>query len=101
MSKLQIINKTLEEVFDESQNIINKMGLNITYSNLEEGLIEAVDSSFWYGFKDDMIIRIEKLISDEIKIDIRSASRIGKSDFGVNSMRIKEFFKYLNSTLKY
>ena len=76
------------------------MGLKITYSNLEEGLIEAVDSSFWYGFKDDIIIRIEKLISDEIKVDVRSASRIGKSDFGVNSMRIKDFYQRLEFNLK-
>jgi hypothetical protein len=96
----QVINKTLAEVFDASQNIINEMGLKITYSNLEEGLIEAVDSSFWYGFKDDTIIRIEKLISDEIKVDVRSASRIGKSDFGINSMRIKDFYQRLEFNLK-
>ena len=96
----QVINKTLAEVFDVSQNSINEMGLKITYSNLEEGLIEAVDSSFWYGFKDDIIIRIEKLISDEIKVDVRSASRIGKSDFGVNSMRIKDFYQRLEFNLK-
>ena len=96
----QVINKTLAEVFDVSQNIINEMGLKITYSNLEEGLIEAVDSSFWYGFKDDIIIRIEKLISDEIKVDVRSASRIGKSDFGINSMRIKDFYQRLEFNLK-
>ena len=96
----QVINKTLAEVFNASQNIINEMGLKITYSNLEEGLIEAVDSSFWYGFKDDIIIRIEKLISDEIKVDVRSASRIGKSDFGVNSMRIKDFYQRLEFNLK-
>ena len=97
---LQVINKTLAEVFDVSQNSINEMGLKITYSNLEEGLIEAVDSSFWYGFKDDIIIRIEKLISDEIKVDVRSASRIGKSDFGINSMRIKDFYQRLEFNLK-
>ena len=96
----QVINKTLAEVFNASQNIINEMGLKITYSNLEEGLIEAVDSSFWYGFKDDIIIRIEKLISDEIKVDVRSASRIGKSDFGINSMRIKDFYQRLEFNLK-
>ena len=100
IASFQVIDKTLVEVFDASQNIINEMGLKITYSNLEEGLIEAVDSSFWYGFKDDTIIRIEKLISDEIKVDVRSASRIGKSDFGINSMRIKDFYQRLEFNLK-
>ena len=97
---LLINNKTVLEIFDVSQNVLNNMGLNITYSSLEEGLIEAVDSSFWYGFKDDIIIRIEKLITDEIKIDIRSASRTGKSDFGVNSIRIRGFIDKISSKLK-
>ena len=97
---LLINNKTLVEIFDESQIILNNMGLEIIYSNQEEGLIEAVHSSFWYGFKDDIIIRIEKLISDEIKIDVRSASRTGISDFGVNSLRIKDFLEKLSSNLK-
>ena len=97
---LQINNKTLIEVFKASQNVLNNMGLRITYSNLEEGLIEAVDSSFWYGFKDDIIIRIERLISDDIKVDIRSASRTGKSDFGVNSIRIRGILKKISSDLE-
>jgi len=97
---LQVSNKTLIEVFNASSNTLKSMNLTITYSNLEEGYLEAVDSSFWYGFKDDIIIRIEKLISDEIKIDIRSASRTGKSDFGVNSLRIRDFFEKLSASLK-
>ena len=97
---LQINNKTLLETFKASENALNNMGLKITYSNLEEGLIEAVESSFWYGYKDDIIIRIERLISDDIKIDIRSASRIGKSDFGVNSIRIKAVLEKISSNLK-
>ena len=97
---LLINNKTLEEIFDLSHITLINMGLKVTYSNLEEGLIEAVDNSFWYGFKDDIIIRIEKLISDEIKIDIRSASRTGKSDFGVNSIRIKDVLDKISSNLK-
>jgi hypothetical protein len=97
---LQISNKSLLEVFEKSQEVLLKMGLEITYSNLSEGIIEGVDTSFWYGFKDDVIIRIEKLISDEINIDVRSASRVGKSDFGVNSMRIRNFYDNLKLNLK-
>jgi uncharacterized protein (DUF1499 family) len=99
ISSLLINNKTHKEVFNVSKNIIIDMGLNITYSNLEEGFIEAVDKSFWYGFEDDIIIRIEKLISDDIKVDARSASRKGRSDFGINSKRITNFLKKLNKKL--
>ena len=75
------------------------MGLEITYENLEEGTIEAVEKSFWYGFKDDLIIRIEELISTNILINVRSASRVGRSDFGKNSKRIKSYFILLKLEL--
>ena len=75
------------------------MGLEITYENLEEGAIEADEKSFWYGYKDDLIIRIEELISSNILINARSASRVGRSDFGKNSKRIKSYFILLKSEL--
>ena len=91
LRSLYIYESSIEEVFAKSIFILESMNLEIVYRNLDEGIIEAVDQSFWYGFKDDFIVRIEKLISENIKIDVRSASRLGKSDFGKNYMRIKEF----------
>ena len=84
----------IEEIFNKSIFVFTKMNINITYQNLEEGIIEGEAVSFWYGFKDDFIVRIEKLISDDIKIDIRSASRSGRSDFGKNYDRILQFISY-------
>lgn len=83
---------TKEQVFNKSLITLKNMGIAITYENLEEGVIEGLEKSFWYGFKDDMIIRIEELISGDILINVRSASRTGRSDFGKNSQRIKSYF---------
>tara|TARA_B100000686_G_scaffold355016_1_gene469076 strand:+ start:120 stop:866 length:747 start_codon:yes stop_codon:yes gene_type:complete len=94
LDSLYINKSNVEEVFNKSIDILESMNLNITYKNLDEGIIEATAVSFWYEFKDDLIVRIEKLISDDIKIDVRSASRVGKSDFGKNYERIKEFLSY-------
>ena len=94
LKSLYIKNSNVEEVFKKSINVLELMNLNITYKNMNEGIIEATDVSFWYGFKDDLIVRIEILISEDIKLDVRSASRIGKSDFGKNYERIKEFLSY-------
>jgi len=99
LSPLLINNKTKDQVFSESLKITISMGLVVTYNNLEEGIIEAVDTSFWYGFKDDMIIRIEQLISDDIIVDVRSASRVGRSDFGKNVIRIRDFLEKLNNNI--
>ena len=92
LSPLILSDVSKEEVFNKSLNILKTMGLEITYENFEEGTIEALEKSFWYGFTDDMIIRIEKLITNDIIINVRSASRIGRSDFGKNSKRIKSYF---------
>ena len=49
--------------------------------------IEAVAVSGWYGFKDDVGIRITP-IEGATRIDIRSVSRAGLSDLGANSKRV-------------
>jgi uncharacterized protein (DUF1499 family) len=56
------------------------------------GLIEATETSFWYGFKDDVVIRVTG-VDRESRIDIRSKSRVGKSDLGKNAERIRAFQK--------
>lgn len=99
IAPLLLSNVSKELIFNKSLLILRNMGLEITYANLEEGTIEAVEKSFWYGFKDDLIIRIEELISSNILINARSASRVGRSDFGKNSERIKSYFILLKSEL--
>ena len=100
IAPLLMSNVSKELVFNSSLLTLKNMGLEITYENIEEGAIEAVEKSFWYGFKDDLIIRIEELISSNILINARSASRIGRSDFGKNSERIKSYFILLKSELE-
>ncbi|MGB5145826.1 MAG: DUF1499 domain-containing protein, partial [Porticoccaceae bacterium] len=58
----------------------------------DPGRIEATETSFWYGFKDDVVIRIAG-DDRESRIDIRSKSRVGKSDLGKNAERIRAFQK--------
>lgn len=60
----------------------------------KDGRIEAIDRSFLYGFKDEIIIRISA--SDGgARVDLRSRSRIGRIDRGVNAKRIRAFLAAL------
>lgn len=59
--------------------------------NQAEGRIEAMTESLLFGFKDDIVIRITAEGTGS-RIDIRSASRVGVSDLGVNAKRITDFF---------
>jgi uncharacterized protein (DUF1499 family) len=54
------------------------------------GRIEAFDRTFWYGFIDDVVIRITPEGAGS-RIDVRSVSRVGKSDIGTNARRIRAF----------
>ncbi len=71
---------------------------NLVNTDPNTGLIEATDSTLWFGFKDDVVVRVEDKGSERL-VDIRSKSRIGSSDLGKNAERIGTFIKELNKVL--
>jgi hypothetical protein len=52
-----------------------------------EGRVEMVTRSLLLGFRDDIVIRIRS-VNGRSRIDMRSASRYGRQDFGVNARRV-------------
>jgi uncharacterized protein (DUF1499 family) len=60
---------------------------------LAEGRIEATATTRWFGFKDDVVIRIAPSAGNGSRVDIRSVSRVGLSDVGTNTRRIRAFLK--------
>ena len=73
------------------------MGWVIVAAEDASGRIEASDSSRWLGFTDDIVIRIGPSGSGS-RIDLRSSSRQGRSDFGVNAARVKSYLSTLRAT---
>ncbi|MDX1660872.1 MAG: DUF1499 domain-containing protein [Gemmatimonadota bacterium] len=56
----------------------------------DAGRIEATDTTFWFGFEDDVVVRVRP--ADEgSRIDVRSVSRVGRSDVGTNAERIRQY----------
>ena len=53
--------------------------------------IEATDRSFWFGFEDDVVIRITAAGEAGSRVDVRSLSRVGGGDLGVNANRVRAF----------
>jgi len=62
------------------------------------GKIEAVDRTTVLGFTDDIVVRVGGK-DGKAKIDVRSASRYGRHDFGRNAERIRGFLKELHARL--
>lgn len=71
---------------------VKTLGWQISEQDQAAGRIEAMTESLFFGFKDDMVIRITASGTGS-RIDIRSASRVGVSDLGVNAKRITVFFE--------
>ena len=67
----------------------------VTGSDSAAGRIEATATTRWFGFKDDVVIRVTPRGADSAVVDMRSKSRVGKSDVGANAARIRAYFQAL------
>ncbi|XQW83901.1 DUF1499 domain-containing protein [Thalassotalea piscium] len=85
-----ISNLDTKKAFAKAITTANKLGWEIVAMNQTDGIIEAVDTTLLWGFKDDVVIRIEATESGS-KIDLRSISRVGGTDLGANAARITKF----------
>jgi len=79
-------------VYDRALSTAGAMGWRIVAAEPVQGRIEATDTTFWFGFTDDIVIRIVPA-GERTLVDIRSVSRVGKSDVGTNARRIREYLK--------
>jgi uncharacterized protein (DUF1499 family) len=86
------------QVFDAAKSTLASMGLEITDADPAAGRLEAVDTTLLYGFKDDMVVRIQES-PQGTRVDVRSKSRVGRSDLGINAKRIRTFLTKLRSAL--
>jgi fatty-acyl-CoA synthase len=80
---------TPEAAFVAAEEAVKAKGWTVVYSVPSEGRLEATDESFWFGFKDDVIIRV-RTDAAGARVDVRSTSRVGLSDLGANSKRIRD-----------
>lgn len=88
--------------FEMSLQTAQDLGWEIVDSNSDEGRIEATDTTLFFGFKDDVVIRLTPLEGGaSTRIDVRSVSRVGKSDVGANAARIRKFLGKLSELIAY
>lgn len=78
------------QAFARALEVARDMGWEIVAADPASGRIEATDTTFWFGFKDDIVIRVEADGAGS-RIDLRSVSRVGKSDVGTNAKRIRAY----------
>lgn len=78
--------------FDRCLEAARGLGWKIAAANPAALRIEATATTPFFGFKDDIVIRITPLEAAS-RVDIRSASREGPGDLGTNARRIRAFYR--------
>lgn len=89
------LNKAPAEAYQDAMAAVKSLGWDVFTDDASSGIIEATDTTFWYGFKDDIVVRVRPSEGGSI-IDARSVSRIGFGDMGANAKRIRAFQDKLN-----
>ena len=80
------------EAFALVLEAVNAFEWVVHAENANLGYIEATASTPFFGFRDDVVIRVSEE-AGRVRVDMRSASRVGLSDLGVNAGRIRDFME--------
>ena len=86
-------------VIDASTAVAETMDWELIAVDAGEGRLEATATTQWFGFQDDVVIRV-RATDEGSELDIRSKSRVGRSDVGKNAERIRAFRERLLSQLE-
>jgi uncharacterized protein (DUF1499 family) len=82
-------------VYDRALAAARDMGWELVKADPAAGRIEATATTRWFGFKDDVVVRITPAAGGGSRVDVRSVSRVGRSDVGTNAARIRAFLARL------
>jgi len=83
--------------FHRSVDAARKMGWEIVATDSATGRVEATATTPWFGFKDDVVVRVRPAASGS-RVDVRSVSRVGGSDIGTNAKRIRSYLAKVRSS---
>lgn len=84
--------------FDIALALAREQDWRIGRVDAEAGVIEATAESFWFGFIDDIVVRVRP-DGTGARIDMRSVSRVGRSDLGANAARMRPYLAELRRRL--
>ena len=86
-----------DQVYTRALAVAQDMGWEIVGADQASGRIEATDTTQFFGFKDDVVVRLTPW-GGGTRVDVRSVSRVGRSDVGTNAARIRDFLERLQDS---
>ena len=90
-----VLDVPMDQAFERALAAVRAEGWEIVATDPGAGRIEATDRTFWFGFRDDVVIRLTPN-GDRTIVDVRSKSRVGGSDVGTNAARIRGYLERLD-----
>lgn len=76
-------------------------GWTIATVDLAAGRFEAVAETFWFGFQDDVAVRVRPAgAPNQWQLDARSTSRVGLGDMGANAARLLNYLAAVTEELQ-
>jgi hypothetical protein len=80
--------------FEEVLETMAELDWPVDDGSKDEGRVEATVRSPWFGFRDDIVVRLTA-VGDETRVDVRAVSRDGRDDGGRNAAHVREFLAEL------
>ncbi len=94
------VNEPVPTVIAKAERLAITRGWDVAIVSPEEGRLEATETSAFFQFKDDVVLRVRASDTGEGSIvDMRSVSRVGQSDLGMNAKRVRSFLADLTGTV--
>lgn len=90
-----ISNRSAAELAQATRQLFSNKGWELAPTDNGAERVEATATSFWFGFKDDVVVVLQSLPDGSTLIDARSASRVGKFDGGANVKRVQKILSIL------
>lgn len=87
-----LLDMPVDRGFQRALDAAESQGWEIVDADPAQGRIEATDRTFWFGFYDDIVIRLTP-VDGRTVVDVRSKSRVGRSDVGANARRIRRYIE--------
>ncbi|MCY4662578.1 MAG: DUF1499 domain-containing protein [Acidobacteria bacterium] len=84
-----------DTAFGRALATVERMGWELLESDPAGLRIEATDRTFWFGFADDVVVRITDTADGGSLVDVRSLSRVGVGDLGANARRVRAYLAAL------
>ena len=88
---------SVADSINRAEALARDRGWAIARSDPAAGILEATETSFFFRFKDDVVVRARPAPEGGSQVDMRSISRVGSSDVGVNAKRVRAFLTDLQS----